>query len=84
PTNAGQGTNLSRLDDRGTDSQSSSLVNWGSVPWSADDTIFWISGQALSPRSMKHLLRLFAVLVQPPVAIWQSLNVCRLPIHFGQ
>lgn len=32
---------------------------------------------------MKHLLRLFAVWIQLPGAIWQSLNVCRLPFVLG-
>jgi hypothetical protein len=45
--------------------------------------LFWITGQALRPRSMKHLLRLFAVWIQSPGAIWQSLSICRLPFNSG-
>lgn len=68
----------------GTDSQSSSLGNWGSVPWGSDGTIWWITGRAMDPRAMKHLLRLFAVWIQSSGAICQSLNVCRLPLDSGQ
>lgn len=43
-----------------------------------------ITGQAMDPRAMKHLLRLFAVWIQSPGLLWQPFCVCRWPFHTGQ